>query len=157
MNGYFLSHDAVVTLLETTDVGGTTASTAWTDMSGHDSLFAYVELGTWDSSDDLDHCRIEAADNSNGDNNVEVTTDASGGNYDTDAPIDADGNFVILEIRSEDLPVGKTFVSLVVGEDGNTGTDNVTGFTVLYNARDKYAQRNGAAVSGEKVYVTPQA
>jgi hypothetical protein len=153
--GYCLSHDAAVTLIETTDIGGTNTATGWVSMEGFESAFAYVELGTWNSSDDLDECRIEADTDGNGNNITEVTTDASGGNYDTDAPIDADGNFVILEIRAEDLPAGSPYIRLKVAEGGNTGTDNVTAFLIRYNAKDKYAQRNGAAVTGEKVYVTP--
>lgn len=153
--GYSMGHDAAFTLLETTDIGGTNAATGWVSMAGFESALAYVELGTWDSSDDLDECRIEADTDGQGNNITEVTTDASGGNYDTDSPIDADGNFVILEIRAEDLPVGSPYIRLKVAEGGNTGTDNVTAVLIRYNAKDKYAQRNGAAVAGEKVYVTP--
>lgn len=154
MPGYQMSHDAAFTLIETSDVGGTTAATGWVDMQGFHSALAYVEIGTWNSSDDLDHCRIEVADDASGTNSAELTTDASGGNYDTDAPVDADGNFVIIEVRSEDLPVGQTFIRLVVGENGNTGVDNVTAVLIRYNAIDKVAQKNATAVAGEKVYVT---
>lgn len=154
--GYQLSHDCKIAQLETTDIGGTTASLGtWLDMSGFESCLVYVEIGTWNSGDDLDECRIEAASDSSGTGNEEVTTDASGGNYDTDAPVDADGNFVVLEIRNEDLPEGKPFVNFVFGEGGNSGVDNVTGFMLLYNAKEKYVERNAAAVAGEKVYVTP--
>ena len=155
--GYQLSSDCVISMINTTDVGGTTATLAtWLDMSGFESCLVYVEVGTWETaSDDLDTCRIEAASDSSGTNNVEVTTDGSGLNYDTDAPIDADGDFVILEIRNEDLPSGKPFVNFVVGEGGNNGVDNINAFMVLYNAKEKFSERNGAAVAGEKVYVTP--
>ena len=155
--GYQLSSDCVISMINTTDIGGTSVSLAtWLDMSGFESCFVYVEVGTWDSGDDLDECRIEAASNNSGSNNVEVTTDASGGNYDTDAPVDADGDWVILEIRNEDLPVGKPFVNFVLGEGGNTGVVNINAFMVLYNAKEKYAQRNATAVAGQKVYVTPR-
>ncbi len=155
--GYQLSSDCVISMINTTDIGGTSVSLAtWLDMSGFESCFVYVEVGTWDSGDDLDECRIEAASNNSGSNNVEVTTDASGGNYDTDAPVDADGDWVILEIRNEDLPVGKPFVNFVLGEGGNTGVVNINAFMVLYNAKEKYAQRNATAVTGSKVYVTPR-
>ncbi len=154
--GYQLSHDAKISIINTTDIGGTTASLAtWMDMSGHESCYVYVEVGTWDSGDDLDECRIEAASDSSGTGNVEVTTDSATGNYDTDTPVDADGDFVILEIRNEDLPVGKPFVNFVLGEGGNTGVDNITGIMILYNAKEKFAEKNAAAVSGEKIYVTP--
>lgn len=154
--GYQLSHDAVISMINTTDIGGTSASLGtWLDMSGFESCFVYVEVGTWNSGDDLDECRIEAASDSSGSNNVEVTTDAASGNYDTGAPIDADGNWVIIEIRNEDLPEGKPFVNFVLGEGGNTGVDNITAFMILYNAKEKYSERNAAAIAGEKVYVTP--
>ncbi len=153
--GYRLSEDAAFTLIETSDVGGTTAVTGWVSMAGFNRAMAYVEIGTWNATDDLDHCRIEAAEDVNGTNSAEVTTDASGGNYDTAAPVDADGDFVIIEIRAEDLPTGKEFIRLVVGEDGNTGVDNVTAVLVRYNARDKKAEQQGAAVAGSKVYVSP--
>ncbi len=152
-----LSHDAAVSLLETADIGGTNASTSWVSMKDFSKIFAYVELGTWNASDDLDECRLEQAQDSGGTGAKDLTTDASGGNYDTAAPIDADGNFVILEAKAEDLDVagGFTHVRLYVAEGGNTGTDNVTGFLIRYGARYAHEQMNGAAVAGEKVYVTP--
>ena len=65
----------------------------------------FAILGSWNGSDDLDECRMESSDDSSGTNTVEVTTDASEGNYDTDSPIDADGDgdFVIIEVRAEDI------------------------------------------------------
>lgn len=152
-----MSHDAAVTLLEQADIGGTNASTAWLPMAGFERIFAYVELGTWNATDDLDECRLEQATDVNGTGAKDLTTDASGGNYDTDNPVDADGDFVILEARAEDLDAGGGFnhVRLYVAEGGNTGVDNVSGFVVRYGARDKYDERNGAAVTGSKVYVTP--
>src|SRR5687767_13433545 len=84
------------------DVGGTTAETAWVSMKDFDRIFAYVEIGTWNATDDLDHCRLEQAQDSSGTGAKDLTTDASGGNYDTANPIDADGNFVIVEARAED-------------------------------------------------------
>ena len=156
MPGYNMSHDSAFTLIETTDIGGTNVATAWVDMKGYHSALAYVEIGTWNASDDLDECKIQAASNSNGDNPEEVTTDASGGNYDTDNPVDADGDFVILEVRAEDLPVDKTFIRLYLAEADNTGVDNVTAILIRHTAVDKTAEKNGAAAVGSQVYVTPQ-
>lgn len=157
-NGFSLSTDAAVTLLETTDIGGTNAATGWVSMADFERVFGYVELGTWNASDDLDECRLEQATDASGTSAKDLTTDASGGNYDTDAPIDADGNFVILEAKAEDLDQanGFTHVRLYVAEGGNSGTDNVTAFLIRHGARYKKAEQNGAATSGEKVYVTPQ-
>ena len=146
-----------VTLLETADIGGTTASTSWVSMAGFERFLAYVELGTFNAADDLDHCRIEQAKDSSGTDSKELTTDASGGDYDTDSPVDADGGWVVLEGRVEDLDVTGSFthIRLVVGEDGDSGVDRVTAVLLRHGARHKHAQRPGAAVAGSKVYVTP--
>jgi len=153
-----LSEEARIELLDAddVDVGGTTAATGWMSMEGYHRALFMVRIGTtWNAGDDVDHCRIEAAVNSSGGSSEEVTTDASGGDYDTDSPIDAATNFIIIEIRAEDLPAGKPYIRGVVGEDGNTGTDNINGVLILYDARFKQAERQGAAVAGEKVYVEP--
>lgn len=152
-----LSHNAAVSLLETADIGGTNAATAWVDMANYDKIFAYVEIGTWDAGDDLDECRLEQATDSNGTGAKDLTTDGAGANYDTGNPVDADGDFVILEADADQLDVdgGFRFVRLYVAEGGNTGVDNVTGFLLRYDARHGGAQQNGAAVTGSKVYVDP--
>ena len=155
--GYQLGDDAAVTLLETTDIGGTNAATGWVSMAEFERVLGYVEIGTWNATDDLDECRLEQATDADGTGAKDLTTDASGGNYDTDNPVDADGDFVILQAKASDLDVagGFTHVRLYVAEAGNTGVDNVTAFLVRYGARSKHAQKNGAAVTGSKVYVTP--
>jgi hypothetical protein len=154
---YEMSKDVAVTLLETADIGGTNASTAWLPMTEFEQVFAYVEIGTWNATDDLDECRLEQATDSAGTGAKDLTTDASGGNYDTDNPVDADGDFVILEAKSEDFDVanGFTHVRLYVAEGGNTGVDNVTGFLLRYGTYNERKQLNGAAVTGSKVYVHP--
>lgn len=154
-HGYIMQRDlGDIAVLETADIGGTNAQFGAVDMREFDGVFAYVELGTWNAGDDLDECRLEQG---NGSGWKPLTSNASGGDYDTDAPIDADGNFVILEAKAEDLDVegGYYLVRCHVAEGGNTGTDNVTGFIFGYRARHKTAERNAAAVAGEKVYVTP--
>jgi hypothetical protein len=156
-SGYQMGDYAAVTLIETADIGGTNASSSWVSMAGYERIFAYVEIGTWNATDDLDECRLEQATDSSGTGAKDLTTDASGGNYDTDNPVDADGNFVILQAKVSDMDVagGFTHVRLYLAEGGNTGVDNVTGFLVRYGAKDKHAEQNGAAVTGEKVYVDP--
>jgi hypothetical protein len=154
---YLLSNDAAISLLETADIGGTNAATPWVSMAGFKRIFAYAEIGTWNATDDLDECRLEQAQDSSGTNAKDLTTDASAGNYDTSNPVDADGDFVILEALAEDLDTenGFTFVRLYLAEGGNTGVDNVTAFLIRYCAEQKYKERNGAAVTGSKVYVRP--
>lgn len=155
--GYLLGDDAAVTLLETADIGGTNASTSWVSMAEFERIFAYVEIGTWNATDDLDECRLEQATDASGTGAKDLTTDASAGDYDTANPVDADGDFVIIQAKASDMDAagGFTHVRLYVAEGGNTGVDNVTGFLIRYGAKDKYAQRNGAAVTGSKVYVRP--
>lgn len=157
-SGYSLSNDVAVDFLETADIGGTNASTAWVSMADFDRVYAKVILGTWNASDDLDECRLEQATDDNGAGAKDLTTDAAGGNYNTSAPVDADGNTVVLEAKAEDLDVanGFTYVRLYVAEGGNTGTDNVTGVLIRHGARYKRNQLEAAAVAGEVVYVTPQ-
>ena len=155
-NEYWLSHDiGDIALLETTDIGGTNAQAGAVDMRKWHGVFAYVELGTWNAGDDLDECRLEQDDGTG--SWKDLTTDASDGDYDTDAPVDADGNYVILEAADEDLDVANGFylVRLYVAEAGNTGTDNVSGFIFGVGAKVKEAEKNAVAVSGEKVYVRP--
>lgn len=157
MPNKLLSEEIAVTILETSDIGGTNAATGWVDMKGWGGVYAKVEVGTWNATDDLDECRLEQATSAAGAGAKDLTTDASGGNYDTDNPVDADGNTVVLEAHAEDLDVtnGFRYVRLYVAEGGNTGVDNVTGVLIRHSARDKYAQREAAAVTGEVVYVRP--
>jgi hypothetical protein len=154
-----LSEHATFDLLETSDIGGTNAqnSGGWLSMKNYSRVMAYVELGTWNSSDDLDECRLQQATDSSGTSAKDFTTDASGGDYDTDAPIDADGDFVIIEARAEDLDVdnGFDYIRLYVAEGGNSGTDNVTGVVVRYGYAYPKKELQGAASSGSKVYVKP--
>jgi hypothetical protein len=136
------------------DVGGTTSATPWRSMADISHVTCYVELGTWNAGDDLDHCRIEQATDSSGTSSKELTTDASGGDYDTDSPLDADGDFAFIEIDADDLDVDNSFdhIRFVVGEDGNQG-DDFLGGVMIRHSLNKKAQLNGAASTGSKVYV----
>lgn len=152
-----MSHDVAVEFLETADIGGTNASTAWVSMEDFDAVYAKVILGSWNATDDLDECRLEQATDASGTGAKDLTTDASGGNYDTANPVDADGNTVVLEATAEDMDVanGFTHVRLYVAEGGNTGVDNITGVLIRYGAHTKRAQLEAAASTGAVVYVTP--
>lgn len=149
------SHDMQdIAVLETTDIGGTNANFGAVDMRKSNRVFAYVELGTWNAADDLDTCKLQQ-DDGTGSAWKDLTTSSATGDYDTDAPLDADGNYAILEACDEDLDVANGFylVRCYVAETGNTDVDNVTGFIFGHGAKSKMKQRNAAAVSGEKVYV----
>ena len=163
MSNYSLAEDAIITVLETADIGGTnTGSTGnwatYLSMKGFDRADAIVEIGTWDSGDDLDTCKFQQASDSSGTGVKDLTTSASGGNYDTDSPVDADGNTVHLSIRAEDLDTdnGFTHISVYVAEGGNTGVDNISGAIVRYAAANKRKELAGDASSGATVYVTPR-
>lgn len=144
-----------VAFLETSDIGGTNAQFGDVDMRKCECVYARVELGTWNAADDLDECRLEQGDA--GGNWKDLTTDASGGNYDTDNPVDADGDFVVLEARAEDLDREGGFYRVrgYVAEGGNSGVDNITGMIFGHCAKQQYAHREAAPVVGSKVYVRP--
>jgi len=151
------SEDMAFTLLETSDIGGTSATTSYVSMEGFDRATAYVEIGTWDSGDDLDSCHFLQATDTSGTSSKGLTTSASSGDYNTDNPVDADGNFVILDIRAENLDTDNGFktIALYVAEAGNSGVDNVTAFIVRHGAKHKAKEKNGASSTGAQVYVTP--
>jgi len=152
-----LSEHATIDLLDLADIGGTNAQNngGWLSMEGYNRVMAYVEIGTWDSGDDLDECRLQQASDSSGTGAKDLTSDASGGNYDTDNPVDADGNFVILEARAEDFDTDNDFsyVRLYVAEGGNTGVDNVNAVLIRYDYSYPQKELQGAASTGAQVYV----
>ena len=152
-----MSENARVEILEGADIGGTHAETAWVDMTEFQRVYAKVILGAWDAGDDLDECRLEQATSAAGAGAKDLTTDASGGNYDTDTPIDADGNTVVLEARVEDLDTegGFKFVRLYVAEGGNTGPDIINGVLIAYGATYKRQHLEAAPVTGEVKYARP--
>lgn len=145
-----------------TDIGATNTAGSddtvhWVSMEDYESFLCLVELGTWNSSDDLDTCKLEQATSSAGAGKKDLTTSASGGNYDSDYPVDADGDQVYLECHASDLDVagGFTHVRVYCAETGNTGTDNVSAVYIRGRARIKRDELNVAASSGSKVYVKP--
>ena len=152
-----LSEHASIDLLDLADIGGTNAQNngGWLSMKNFSRAMAYVEIGTWDSSDDLDECRFQQATDSSGTSAKDLTSDQSGGNYDTDNPVDANGNFVIIEIRGEDMDVdnGFDYIRLYVAEGGNTGVDNVAGVVIRYGYAYPKKELQGAASTGAQVYV----
>ena len=152
-----LSEHASIDLLDLADIGGTNAQNngGWLSMKNYARAMAYVEIGTWDSSDDLDECRFQQATDSSGTSAKDLTSDASGGNYDTDNPVDADGNFVVIEVRGEDMDVdnGFDYIRLYVAEGGNTGVDNVSGVVIRYGYAYPKKELQGAASTGAQVYV----
>lgn len=159
-----LSECAKIIPLPTVDIGASNTAAqdatywgAWQDVQGFERIFAKVRLGTWNAADDLDTCKLQQATSSAGADAKDLTTSASGGDYDTDDPIDAAGNTVVLECLARELDIDNDFryVRVYCAETGDSGTDNIDGVLVLHCARQCYAQREGAAVVGATVYVRP--
>ena len=125
-------------------------------MNGFDRALVFAELGTWNAADDLDGAKLQPAQDSSGTGVKDLTTSASGGDYDTDAPLDADGNRVIFDIRAEDLDAanGFTHFRVLLTEDDGTGTDNISAVIIRSTARHQKKELTGDAVSGALAYVT---
>ena len=143
------------------DIGGTNSAGSddaihWVDMQGFHSFLCLVEIGTWNATDDLDTCKLEQATSSAGAGKKDLTTSASGGNYDTANPVDADGDQVYLECQADDLDVdnGFRYVRIYLAETGNTGVDNVSAVYLRTHARDAYSNLPVAPSTGSKVYVS---
>lgn len=141
------------------DIGGTNAQTDWSTIANFAAGCVYTVIGTWNGSDDLDEFKVQSSDDTSGSNTVEVTSDASGGNYDTDAPLDADGDFVIADFRNEDVDGDNAnpqlYVRVYVAEAGNSGADQVASVLVKHGYQYPRKELQGAATTGSKVYVNP--
>lgn len=143
------------------DIGGTNSAGSddavhWVSMAEYRSFLCLVELGTWNATDDLDTCKLEQATDAIGTGKKDLTTSGSGLNYDTGAPVDADGDQVILECQADDLDAdnGFTHVRVYLAEGGNTGVDNVSAVYIRTGARQAYSNLLVAPVAGSKVYVS---
>lgn len=140
------------------DIGGTNAQSDYVSMDNYDRWMAYFVLGTWNASDDLDECRVQQATDTSGTGAKDLTSDASGGNYDTDNPIDADGDFVVIEGQDENLDLSPStpfdIVRTYCAEGGNSGTDNCCSMLVRYGYRYPKKELMAAASTGSKVYVS---
>lgn len=155
-----LTHDAKIIILETADIGGTNtgATGNWAtyqDARDFHHVTLKVELGTWNAGDDLDQCKLQQATSSAGAGVKDLTTSASGGDYDTDTPIDADGDAVFIECPTDKMDVdgGFRYVRAYVAEVGNTGTDNISGVLILHKAKHKRENLAASATTGGQVYV----
>lgn len=152
-----LSEHGTFDFLDTVDIGGTNAQNNGGElaMQLYRRVMAYIEIGTWDSGDDLDTAQLQQSSSSTGTGRKDLTTVGAGLNYDTGNPVDADGDFVIIEAKGEDFDVDNlfNFVRVNVAEVGNTGVDNITAVLVRYQYQQRVKELQGAAVTGSKVYV----
>ena len=148
----------------TIDIGSATNNSAYVSMLSFARCILQVELGTFNATDTLDEVRIQQADTSSGGNVKDLTTDASGGNYDTDNQIGSDGDFVVIEVRGEDLDLDIIatsgsgslpfyFVRALVKEDDDGGQDDCFGQLIRYGSSYMRKELQGAAASASKVYV----
>jgi hypothetical protein len=143
------------------DIGGTDSAGAndalhWISLEEFNSFLCLVEIGTWNAADDLDTCKLEQATSSAGAGKKDLTTSGASKNYNTDNPIDADGDIVVLEVQADDLDVtnGFKFVRVFLAETGNTGVDNVSAVYVRAKARYAYDNLMETPAAGSKVYVS---
>lgn len=160
-----LSQTAELHVLPTVDIGGTDAATvdatnwgAWHLMENFDRVTAIARLASlWNAADDLDTCKLEQATSAAGAGAKDLTTSGSGLEYDTDTPVDAIGDEVILEARAEalDVELGFKYVRLFVAEVGNTGVDNIAGALILHGAGYPAENLHRAAAAAAVVYVRP--
>ena len=152
-----LSEHGTFDFLETKDIRNSNGQNAGGDlaMQLYRRVMTYIEIGTWNSSDDLTTAQLQQADTSAGGNRKDLTTVGSALNYDTANPVDADGDFVIIEAKGEDFDVDAdfAFVRANVATTGNTGADNITLVLVRYQYQLRVKELQGAAVTGSKVYV----
>lgn len=159
-----MSHDARVELLPTVSIRATNSAAAdavyWApafDVRPYHDIYAKLKIGaTWDANDNVTTCKLQQCTAADGTGAKDLTTSSATGDYDTDTPIDATGNTVVLEARAEDMDMdnGFYYVRLYAASTDNTGQDDVLGVIVLYNARNKYAEREAAASAGAVVYGT---
>jgi hypothetical protein len=161
-NACRLSECAMVVVLPTVSIRNTNSAAAettywaaWQDMRDFEHIYAKLQVGaTFNAADNVTTCKLQQATSAAGAGAKDLTTSASGGDYDTDNPVDAAGNTVVLEARKADLDVtnGFRYVRLYAASTDNTGVDNVEGVLVLHCANEKYAQKEAAAAVGEVVY-----
>ncbi len=129
-------------VLDSTDIGGTTATSKYLDMANFGSVDFLVQLGTtlegtpdgWSATDSLDNFYIVQATDSSG-SDVKIV---AGANLDqTDAQTGTAGDIYTITVHSDQLDVANNFTHMaaLVVEDTGTGTDTVTIVGMRYNPR----------------------
>lgn len=149
--------------LPTADIGGTDTATVaattwgvWLDTTLFRAIFAHLKLGTFNATDELDHVKLQQAKDAAGTGAKDLTTSASGGDYDTDSKLGTAGDEVILEARAEDMDRanGFKFVRVYASEADNTDVDQIYGVLMLHNGVHDYKHQLGAEGATRK-YVSP--
>lgn len=159
MSGKLSERLKIVRQFKETDIGGTNTAGGdnavhWQSMAGVKRALCFVNLAAWDATDDLDTAKLEQATSSAGAGIKDLTTSSATGDYDTDTPIDADGDWIIFDVKPSDLDAANNFdyVRFYGAETGNTGPDLIQCIWV-FEMEESYLARSGAAVSGANVYI----
>lgn len=159
MNGLLSELAKIVTQFKETDIGGTNTAgdddaVQWQSMVGVKRALCYVRLSAWNASDDLDMAKLQQASDSAGTGIKDLTTSGATGDYDTDTPIDADGDWLIFDVKPSDLDIANGFnhVRFYGEEDDDTDVDLIACHWVFL-MEEAYAERSGAAVAASKLYI----
>ena len=143
------------------DIGGTNASTNWADIADFDRVFGIITLGTYTGADAVTTFQLKQAKTSSGGSSKDLTTSGSttASNYDSTYAPTVAGNTLIVECRAEDLDStnGFHYVQMYIAATGNTNTDDVQGFMMLFQKDHRIAQVQGATAAATITYhyVTP--
>lgn len=140
-----MQNAAVEVVLDTTDIGGTNATSKYLPMANFGTVDFLATLGAtlegtpdgWSTTDSLDNFYLLQATDAAGSNAKVVT----GANLDqTDAQTGAAGDRHFITMNSEQMDSANNFthIAAYVAEDTNTDVDFVTLVAARYNPR--YAQ-----------------
>lgn len=148
---------AIEVALDTTDIGGTNATSKYVDMSQFGTVDFVVQLGAtlegtpdgWNAADALDDFSLKEATDAAG-SGAAVITGAT--NVQTTAG--TAGDIHIITLHSDALSTsGKHFVAAFVEEDDNTGPDFVTILAIRYHPRYKHDDLTTSATNSSHVVV----
>ena len=138
------------------DIGGTNAESDWADVADFDRIFAMITLGTYTGADKVTTFKLQQASSSTGTGAKDLTTSGTDttSNYDSTYGPDAAGDTLIADARAEDLDItnGFHFVRVYVAATGNSNTDDVQGFLMLFNKAHKIPQVQGATAAATDTF-----
>jgi hypothetical protein len=145
-----LQHADIEPVLVDSDIGGTTDTTKYVEMKNFDQVTFVVYLGNtfegtatnWNAADALDAFKLVQATDAAGTSSKDIT-----GATNDQTAVGAAGNAYAITIHAAAMDMANSFdfVAATVGEDDNTGTDNVTVIAARYHSR--YKQDNLTVVN----------
>lgn len=138
-------HAAMEVVLDSTDIGGTNATSKWLDMRDFGAVDFVVTLGAtlegtpdgWSAADKLDTFTIRQATASDGSD----VKDIAGAGVTSITPLlGTAGDTYVITVHAAALDHANSFryVAAKVAEVGNTDVDTVTIVGIRYNARYKH-------------------